>query len=233
MDIKRITVFAGYFGSGKTNIAINYARFLKVERKKPRVALADLDIVNPYFHSRGAREYLESFDARVICGGVCGLDAPALSGEFNAVFDEPELYSVIDLGGDTAGAAAIGRFREKLQSEADKQILFVLNAYRPFTRNLNGMTEVSEALESAAGFTFTGIVNNSNIGRQTRLSHILESASLINTFAQERDLPVVFTCANESLLAGNTEPARRISCVFPITIHTPALLADMALELGV
>ena len=47
---KRVTLFAGHYGSGKTNVALNFARQLK--RTAPRVAVADLDIVNPYFRTK-------------------------------------------------------------------------------------------------------------------------------------------------------------------------------------
>ena len=50
MKSKRITLFVGHYGSGKTNIAVNYA--LKLAKERPQVALADLDIVNPYFRSK-------------------------------------------------------------------------------------------------------------------------------------------------------------------------------------
>ena len=43
MDYKRLTLFAGHYGSGKTNIALNYARYLR--RKGLAVTVADLDIV--------------------------------------------------------------------------------------------------------------------------------------------------------------------------------------------
>ena len=49
MEHKRLTLFAGHYGSGKTNIAVNYALHLAAEGKK--VCIADLDIVNPYFRT--------------------------------------------------------------------------------------------------------------------------------------------------------------------------------------
>ena len=49
MSEKRVTLFAGHYGSGKTNIAVNYAKLLAA--KGLAVTLADLDIVNPYFRA--------------------------------------------------------------------------------------------------------------------------------------------------------------------------------------
>ena len=57
MEHKRVTLFAGHYGSGKTNIAVNYA--LRLAREGKKVVIADLDIVNPYFRSRERRAMLE------------------------------------------------------------------------------------------------------------------------------------------------------------------------------
>ena len=53
---KRITLFAGHYGSGKTNIAVNYALHLK--ESGIDVKIADLDIVNPYFRTRDSEAEL-------------------------------------------------------------------------------------------------------------------------------------------------------------------------------
>ena len=49
MNYKRITIISGHYGSGKTNIAVNMAYDLK--KQKENTAIADLDIVNPYFRT--------------------------------------------------------------------------------------------------------------------------------------------------------------------------------------
>ena len=56
MEHTRLTLFAGHYGSGKTNIAVNYAMLLAEEGKK--VCIADLDIVNPYFRTKDSEEEL-------------------------------------------------------------------------------------------------------------------------------------------------------------------------------
>lgn len=56
MDFKRLTIVVGHYGTGKTEIAINYAKLIRESGKE--VEIVDLDIVNPYFRSREVRKEL-------------------------------------------------------------------------------------------------------------------------------------------------------------------------------
>ena len=53
---KRVTLFMGHYGSGKTFVSVNYALALKKLGKK--VSVYDLDIVNPYFRTVDAEKTL-------------------------------------------------------------------------------------------------------------------------------------------------------------------------------
>ncbi len=50
--LNKHVILAGHYGSGKTNIAVSMAYALRAEGK--RVALCDVDIVNPYFRAADA-----------------------------------------------------------------------------------------------------------------------------------------------------------------------------------
>ena len=58
MKFKRLTLMAGHYGSGKTNIAVNLAMMLKKEGED--VVIADLDIVNPYYRTKDSEEELRA-----------------------------------------------------------------------------------------------------------------------------------------------------------------------------
>ena len=77
----RITLFAGHYGSGKTNIALAYARLLR--RGGAEVAVADLDIVNPYFRTKDAAQELEREGIRLVVSDYANsnVDFPALPKE--------------------------------------------------------------------------------------------------------------------------------------------------------
>lgn len=112
MEEKRLHIFCGHFGSGKTEIAVNYA--LRCAREGKRVSIVDLDIVNPYFRTNDARKILEEHGIEVIAPEFANsnLDMPTVPGEIMKVFNAPEKTVIFDVGGDGDGAFALGRYRE-------------------------------------------------------------------------------------------------------------------------
>lgn len=75
---RKIWMVTGHYGSGKTEFSVNFAVALKKEGRK--VAVVDLDIVNPYFRSREQKKTLEDMGIRVASSNVAdGIDLPALS----------------------------------------------------------------------------------------------------------------------------------------------------------
>ena len=174
---KRITVFAGHYGSGKTNIAINYA--LMLTKVSEKVSIADLDIVNPYFRTKDSYKALEDAGIRLISSEYANtnVDTPALPAEVYSVFEDKSLSAVIDVGGDDRGALALGRYVPYILNENDYEMLFVINKYRFLTKDAKSTVEVMLEIESAAGIKFTGIVNNSNLGEETTAETVLNSVS--------------------------------------------------------
>ena len=116
---RRVTLFCGHYGSGKTNIALNWA--YRLREKHARVAVADLDIVNPYFRALDSKADLAERDIRLICSPYAGgnLDIPALPQDMYAITDDRGLVSVLDIGGDDRGALVLGRLAPALLAEND------------------------------------------------------------------------------------------------------------------
>ena len=199
MEYKRITLFAGHYGSGKTNVAVNYALALKKEFS--RVAVADLDIVNPYFRTKDSEAMLEKNGIHLICSDYANsnVDVPALPAEAYAVLDDKSLYAVIDVGGDDRGALALGRYAPEIISENDYEMLFVINKYRPLTRESRSTVEVMREIERAGGIKFTGIINNSNLGDETTAQNILDSLGYADEISQITALPIVMTTVKDDL----------------------------------
>lgn len=199
MEIKRVTLFAGHYGSGKTNIAVNYALMLK--RSGKDVAIADLDIVNPYFRTKDSKDLLETSGIKLISSEFANsnVDLPALPAETYRLVIQHDLYSVIDVGGDDRGALALGRYTPYILEEGNYDMLFVANCYRPLTRTAAEALEVMREIEAAGGIPFTAIINNSNLGRETTPDDVISSRDFINELSRLSGLPVKFTSVDAGL----------------------------------
>ena len=132
-DCKRLTLFAGHYGSGKTNVAVNYAFKLAGEGKP--VCIADLDIVNPYFRTKDSEAELSALGIRLVSPQYANtnVDLPALPAESYRLVQDKSTYGIMDIGGDDRGAYALGRFADAIKSENDYRMAFVVNCYRPLT----------------------------------------------------------------------------------------------------
>ena len=216
MDFKRVTLLAGHYGSGKTNIAVNLAFRLKETRAK--VAIADIDIVNPYFRTKDSQAELEKAGIRLISSEFASsnVDLPALPQGVYAVTDDPELTAVIDVGGDDRGALALGRWREAILTENDYEMLFVVNMYRPLTADVEGALEVFREIETACRMPFTAVVNNSNLGELTDAETVLRSRNYAKEICEKTGLPLKMT-AVKSNLANELEGT--IENLFPLTLQ--------------
>jgi len=214
--MKRVTLFSGHYGSGKTNIALSYARWLKHAGEK--VAVADLDIVNPYFRTKDSAAQLaaEGIDLVVSDFANSNVDFPAMPKEIYALVAERDRKVVMDIGGDDRGALALGRYVADIKAENDYEMLAVVNAARPLTRTPADAIVVLREIESACALPFTGIVNNTNLGPDTEASDVLASIGYADEIAACMGLPVRLTCV-ASRLASKLEG--RVANLFPISIQ--------------
>ena len=216
MNFKRITLLAGHYGSGKTNIAVNLA--LELRKQEKNTAVADLDIVNPYFRTLDSRRAFEEAGIRLIVSQYANtnLDAPALPQEMYAVVDDKTLHSVIDVGGDDRGALALGRISPAIREENDFDMFLVVNFYRPLTRDIPSILEVKREIETACGLPFTGIINNSNLGAETDADVVLSSVPFIRELTEASGLPLLFTSVEARLVP---ELTGKIDKLFPMTLQ--------------
>ncbi len=199
MEHKRLTLFAGHYGSGKTNIAVNYAVLLAKEGKK--VCIADLDIVNPYFRTKDSERELDENGITLICSQYANsnVDLPAIPAESYRLVQDKSCFGVIDIGGDDRGAYALGRFADAIKAEGDYRMAFVLNRFRPLTSTVEDAIEIMREIEAACGIKFNCIVNNSNIGSETTEQTVLESVAFANELSEKTGLPIWLHTAEKSV----------------------------------
>ena len=196
---KRIIIFSGHYGSGKTNIAVNFATSLK--KRGDKVAVADLDIVNPYFRTKDSLDLFEKEGIRLICSNYANsnVDIPALPQDIYAVTDDRSYKMIVDVGGDDRGALALGRLTPKILEENDYDMLLIVNMYRPLTPDAIQTVEVAREIERACKINFTGIINNSNLGNLTEESDVLSSLSYAEEISRLMGIPVKYTTVKEDL----------------------------------
>ncbi len=199
MEHKRITLFAGHYGSGKTNIAVNYA--MRLAREGRRVVIADLDIVNPYFRTKDSEKELREAGIELISPQYANtnVDLPALPPESYRPVQDKSVHGVLDIGGDDRGAYALGRFADAIKAENNYRMLFVANCYRPLTDTPEAALEIMREIEAAAGIAFTAIVNNSNLGEETTSETVLASLPYIERLSALSGLPLFMHTAEESV----------------------------------
>jgi len=199
LDFKRVTLFTGHYGSGKTSLAVAWAKYLRTAKKA--VAVYDLDIVNPYFRTADHRRELEEDGISLIASQFAGsnVDLPSLPAELYAAVEDRHTCAVLDIGGDDRGAVALGRYVPSILKEDDYEMLFVVNFFRPLTRTPEHALGVLREVETACGMRVTALVNNSNLGAETAAHDVLDTREKMDVLAGLCGLPVKMTSAARRL----------------------------------
>ena len=220
MEYKRLTILCGHYGTGKTNCAVNMAMDLK--RQYPKVAVADLDIVNPYFRTKDSEEEFEKADIELICSRYANtnLDIPALPENLYRITEDRDTKMILDIGGDDSGAIVLGRLASAILEENDYEMLTVINKYRPLTPDVESTVEVLREIEAASRIPFTGIVNNSNLGEETAPEDVAASLQYAEDVASAMGIPVVMTTVKADLYE---ELAGKIPNLFPLQLQRKIL----------
>lgn len=192
--MKKITIITGHYGSGKTNISVNLA--LELAKTGSKVTVVDLDIVNPYFRTADFTELFAQNGIELISSMYANsnLDIPAISFDVERLCRE-DGYVIIDVGGDDAGATALGRYKEAFddfKSDDIIDMIYVINCCRYLTRTPQEALELMYEIEETARFKHTGIINNSNLGTETTISTAVNAVEFGKEVSQKSGLPVVF-----------------------------------------
>ena len=216
MNIKRVTLFAGHYGSGKTNIAVNWAKYLKAQNKP--VTIVDLDIVNPYFRTKDSQKEFEELGIKLVCSEYANtnLDIPALPKEIYGAIADKNSYLIMDIGGDDVGAVAMGRYTPSILEENNYEMIYVANCYRPLTRTPQDTLEVMREIEVASGIPFTAIINNSNLGVETTPEDVVKSNMYAQELSKISNIPVLYTTVNNSVAI---DIGDKVPNVFPLELQ--------------
>lgn len=200
--LKRTTIFVGNFGSGKSEVSVNFT--LKLARAKPAglpLNIVDLDVVNPYFRCREAVEPLEKEGVRVVYpkGQYAWADLPIILPEIKGLLEDTAGLAVLDVGGDDVGARALGSISDWVNKE-NAEMLFVLNASRPFTGDSDGAMKIMREVAASAKINIGGIVINSHLVHETSAETIFDGIKLGEDVAKQTGLKIRFVSVMQDIL---------------------------------
>ena len=185
-------IITGHYGSGKTEFVINYA--IKLASSNSKVRIADLDVVNPYFRAREAKENLLAEGIELYAsnlGAENHMDMPAIAAGIKTCFFKSEAANIIDIGGDSSGARVLGSYRRLIPE--GYHMWMVINRYRPKTSSLALCTEAIDRVEKASGLKINGLINNTNLLEETTAELIYEGEFFMNLLSEAIHIPVEFT----------------------------------------
>lgn len=197
--MKRITFIAGHYGSGKTEVSLNLAILKKVN------ILVDLDIVNPYFRSRELEEELNKKEIKLISSSLknaLGSDLPFISSEVYLPFYNKDKTAIYDLGGNDIGSRVFRQFSD-LYNEEEFDFLISINVYREETESKEAIIKMIETIEISSGIKITGLINNSNYLRETKLEDLIYGEKIILEVSEALKLPIIYTTIYENLKIDN------------------------------
>lgn len=226
--MRRMIVIAGHYGSGKTELAVSLAMELAQEQNRayPRLAIVDLDVANPYFRSRERMDVLEAHGVSVYgdtfhsTGATAEL--PALTAALRAPLEDEGCQTIVDLGGNDAGARVLRQF-EKYFEGNDHELWGVVNFRRYETLTVDASREHVESIQNELRIPVTGLVNNTHLLRETTADIIREGYEKAALLSKAMNIPLLFTCYPAGIV--QPEELKGISPLRPLGLYMrPAYL---------
>lgn len=210
----RLNIFCGHYGSGKTEVALNYAIMLSKQGKK--VTIADMDIVNPYFRTADAEKILKEYGIELIASEFANsnLDMPTVPHELKKVFCDKDRTIIFDVGGDDDGAYVLGQYYQYFKDE-EYSMTLVVSTKRPMTQTVEDLYEIAKNIEYASRLKFTDIANNTNVGRLTDENTLMSDYDVISGLSKKMNIPVTRQCGVEKALQNLGEEFNK----FPMQIY--------------
>ena len=212
----RLNIFCGHFGSGKTEVSLNYA--IKLAREGKKVTIIDIDTVNPYFRTADAKKILKDYDIELIASEFANsnLDIPTVPQDVKKAFCDKSRTVIFDVGGEDDGAYALGQFYSYFKDEPYK-MTFVVSTKRPLTKTCEDLYEMAKNIEYASRLKFTDIANNTNLGAFTNEDTLLSDYGEILELAEKMQLNVSMNCGVPKAL--KNLPQELENTKFPMNIY--------------
>lgn len=197
-------VIIGMFGSGKTEIALNSAIYLKERYEK--VAIADIDVISPYFRTRDEIDILEKMGIKVVTPPrqFIHADLPIIPPAVSGYIVNPEYQTIIDAGGNEDGSTVVGSLKNFLD-QTKTATYFVVNTKRPFMNTVEDIEYYIERLSAKSRRKVNFLISNSNLQDETTEEIILNGEKILKKVSEKLGIPIAFTVVPEFLKNIETE----------------------------
>lgn len=199
--MKKVYVLIGNYGSGKTELALNFA--IKAA-ETGRTELLDLDMVNTYFrlteHGRMTRmKEIRLVSPNYACSGIETLSLPA---EVASAFAMDWDTVIFDAGGDAVGATALGRYHQDFMElePGALEVLNVVNIRRPLAGTVEKIIHLQEEMQIHSRLKITGMINNTNLAQMTGPDELRDGYEMIKEVSKRTGVPVKYTSGRKEFL---------------------------------
>lgn len=211
----RIKIFVGEFGSGKTELTVNYA--LKLKEYNFNTAVVDFDLVKPYFRTRENRELLEKKGVLVVAPEqkLAYSDLPILPQNLSQVLYDHEYQVIMDVGGSDS-SIALGQLNQQL-IENSYEAFMVINTRRPFTETAQDIIRVLKRIEQLSRLKISGLISNTNLAKETTIQHVIEGLAIVEEAADKLNVPIKWVVVPKGL-------ETLLDIVYPVFVLTPFTL---------
>jgi len=135
-------------------------------------------------------------------GALDNADLPIISAAVLGTLTSAQGYILLDVGGDAMGATTLGSIAPYVKRQHQAYVMYlVLNPFRPFTKDIQGVTKMAQDIEVAARLKITGIVSNPNLGQDTTMADLYQGYEVVREYAHLLQLPIAFTAVTEQYFA--------------------------------
>lgn len=200
--MKEVFILIGNYGSGKTELALNFA-FNAAEAGK-RVEIVDLDMVNTYFRITDRGNLIKAKEIRLVSPNFVNSNVEALSvpAEVASAFALDWDLVIFDVGGDPTGATALGRYHNDFAElpEGSVHVYNVVNTRRPMAGTPEKLVSLMQDLERHSRQKVTGFINNTNLARLAGPEDLRDGYEIIRAASVASGVPVAYTTGRGDLL---------------------------------
>ena len=201
--MKEVIILIGNYGSGKTELALNFA--FEAANQGKKVELLDLDMVNTYFRLTDRGNLIKSKEIRLVSPNFAnkGVETLSLPAEVASAFALDWDTVIFDVGGDPAGATALGRYHQDFMElpEGSLKVLNVVNTRRPMAGTADKLLSLMEGMERHSRLKVSGFVNNTNLARLASVDDLRDGYEIVKEASSRSGVPVLYTSGRPDILA--------------------------------